>query len=520
MRQRVRALLRKRWRPGPAFWLLLALWLVIAGVDAAFIINDPHIDRRSDIAFHIGVSQSLTHAIDSAGLAGVWLAVNDGMTRWPPLPHLYYGGLGWLLGNSPLQLRLYSLLLLPPLMWIVFRIGVHLRGARVGALAAALTVVAAGIAGQARVVTSDLPTTVAVSLAILALVRPPRLTTPGGILLFGAACGLCALTRYQGLFYLFAPALLVALSSLRRAESWPARARRAGWMLLAAAVAVLMSALHWGGRAELFLVEARAHLDTTQVPSLDAGSGFFAGLAYFVGALGRNAGWTTFVLAVAAAGLLLARRARGWAVPALWVLGGMVAMSVTVIRETRHLLPAVPALALLASMGVSEARAMLRGKLVRQLPETAALLGACLITLAAQGAFAGKHGSSLWFDQDHVREPMAERTAVHAAPLVRQLRREQRREPALVVVAAEAEAVALFANAAPLLRRRCPDLIWCLRGMSSQTLCKRGLLMRGNVLVLDSDDESGLPLLRRAVDGDGVNLYRVPRARLVDVLVW
>ena len=381
---------RFRLRP---LWVLAASGALLSLLTALWVMQDTGIAPPTDSAHHLLTAILFSRGLEAEGLSGLWQTMRHFYVGWPPASYvLLYGPLGWLFGDQSQLMRLYSLALLPLLMWGTYSLGVRLMGQRRLATLAALTCVFGfGVAGQLRQVSIDLPTTAAVLLAMLTLHRSALLSRPGWTVALGAALGLCLLSRVQSIFFVGPPLLVQGITALVLARGWRRRAERLSGMLLVGALAALVSSPWWFGRLRSLWRISTAHLDPSQVaPRGDPD--LWAGLLYYAGALGKLGGWPLVLLALAAVPLAL-RRSPSLRSPLVqlllpWILGGVVGLAMGVHREPRYLLPAVPALALLACHGL----AALPGSWgrARELAGAALLLTVVLPTLITM-AFPVRH---------------------------------------------------------------------------------------------------------------------------------
>lgn len=370
-------------------WILSGAGLLLAVVTVLWVRMDFGICPPTDSEHHLFDAQLFSRTIHLGGLRGLWDLVRKSYVGWPPGSYLLlYGPLGWLFGMDGQLMRLYGLGLVPLLLWGTYHLGRELGDRRSGTLAAVLTIFCFGVSGQLRQVSIDLPATGAVLLAMLTLVRSRGMTRPLWTLAFGAACGLSLFTRVQSVFFLIGPAVGVAALALWDAPSWSARGRRLGWMVGAVALGLVVCSPWWWGRLPSLWGISTSHLD----PSLVTPRGdprFYQGLVYYTVAAGRLVGWPVMFIALSFVPLMLRRRtfARGSLASLIlvpWVLGGMIGCTLGVHREPRYLLPAVPALVLMAVLGC------------RQLPRR----GYNLITAALALLVVGP---TLWFAAYPVR---------------------------------------------------------------------------------------------------------------------
>jgi len=354
-------------------WVLAAGGLVLAVITILYVIMDIGICPPTDSEHHLHRAQYFARTFHLFGFAALWDLVRNSYVGWPPASYaLLYGPLAWLLGEESQTVRLCGLALVPIFLWGTYRLGRELGDKRTGALAALLTIFSFGISGQLRQVSIDLPAAAAVLLAMVALMRARDFTRLRANLILGAAVGLCLLTRVQSALFIFGPLMIKALAALWRAPDHSARIRRIGAMGLALALAALVSSPWWFGRLDTIWQVLTSHLDPQKIhPRGDPR--FYGGLVHFGAALGKLAGWPALFFALCTLPFLVGRRWRTHGllnILALWllVLGGVAGLSAGVHREPRYLLPAVPALALLAAFGVRALR-----------PRLGSVLGALLL---------------------------------------------------------------------------------------------------------------------------------------------
>jgi len=369
--------------------------LLLGLITVLWIWMDYGICPPTDSEHHLLDAILFARAIHLGGPGAVWEALRYSYVGWPPGANIFpYGLLGALLGDEAQQMRMYGLALLPFLLWGTYRLGSDLAGRRAGTLAAVLTIFSFGISGQLRQVSIDLPATVTVVWAMVALLKSRGFSRPGPTLLFGAACGLCLFTRVQSVFFLAGPAVGVAAVGLWEAGGWRQRGLRLAWMVAGVGLALLVSSPWWYGRLELLWYISTSHLDPSAITPR-GNPGFFPGLWFYAGAAGRLNGWLVLFSACALLPLVLRKHNfRGGGLGTLilltWVIGGVLGSTYGVHREARYLLPAVPALTLLAVLGC------------RMLPRRAGNLAAAMLALSVVAP-------TLWFAAHGVwgRSPLA-----------------------------------------------------------------------------------------------------------------
>ncbi len=350
---------RVRWlRP----WMLLAAAAVpVALLTWRFVHNDPALCPPTDSEHHLLNAQLYARTLRLFGLPGLWQLWRDTYVGWPPAAYaLFYAPLAALFGEANDTVEACNLALIPLLLWGSYRLGRRLGDRLTGTLAALLVLFSLGVDGQLRQFSIDLPTAAVILLALLALHRNRHWQQPGPAALFGAACGLCLMTRVQAVFFLWGPALVTAVAALRAAPRGSARRRLLLHLGLAAAAALAGSCPWWFGRLGLLWQAMAAHLTTdTFEPRGDPR--FFPGLYFYCTTLGRIAGWPTLLVALGTLPRLLLvrprtpaaadRRLMAASLLAL-VLGALLSLAAGIHREARYLLPAIPAVALLAALGL------------------------------------------------------------------------------------------------------------------------------------------------------------------------
>ena len=380
-------------QPRPAL-VLAGAGLFLAVITCFWVWRDTGIAPPTDSAHHLITSIIFSRSIDAGGLAGLWDTMRHFYVGWPPASYvLLYGPLGWLLGDQSQLMRLFGLALLPIFLWGTYRLCRSLgQGRKWSVLGAVLCIFSFGVAGQVRQVSIDLPTAAAVLLTMLALVRSAGPASPRRALLLGAACGLCLFSRVQSVFFLAGPILIFAATTLFEARSWRRRGERVLALCLSGAVAALVSSPWWSGRLRSLWKVSTDHLDPGQVtPRGDPE--FWAGIWYYLGALGKLCGWPLLLLVLGTLPLLIlrpgSRRSITVRLVLPWIVGGIIGCAMGVHREPRYLLPVIPAMAALAVEGLS----LLAGKR-RELAGAALLLTVALPTILVMG-FPVRHGHPL-----------------------------------------------------------------------------------------------------------------------------
>ncbi len=512
--------------------VLTAGSLVLALITGCWIFADTALAPPTDSAHHLFNAISFARTLRLGGIAELWSDARGFYVGWPPATYaLLHGPLGWLLGDQTSMIRLGTLALAPLLLWGTFRLGTSLTGDRKsGTLAALLVVLCLGVAGQLRQVSIDLPATATVLLAMVALFHSRGFCRARGTLLFGAAVGLCLLTRVQAAFFLTGPVAVATAWCLVRAPSWRVRAQRLGWLSAALVVALLISSPWWFGRLDTLWYVSTSHLDGAGRIAPRGDPSFTAGLAHYCAALGKLGGWTMLAAALGTLPLLLLyrwrERGRAGPTPSLrdvavllaWIVGGVVGCSLGIHREPRYLLPAIPALALLAVVGL---RALPRH---RDLVAAALALTVIGPTLVFAAFPVGKHhwlttrGVLEWAYVRHPGQPRWVRAAREAATaLVRDNKQDRRGEQSYLLFVQDAR-INYVPRMGSYLVSMFPQMAFSsqMSPRLANSAWHRKLRRQRRVYLLSEvDTELDLPLIWMArrhayMNRTPVRLYRVP----------
>ena len=463
-------------KPTPSdrtYWtlpILVVAGILCCGVTVYHVLNSSAFCPPSDSEHYVLIIQVFAHTLRAGGLPACWELIQTLNVGWPPLTFaLVHGPLALTLGESAQQIRLNSLVVVPVLMLGTFHLGTLLVDRRVGALAAATTVLTLGITGGLRQVSLDVTGTAVATLAMVALVRAGDMTRPARVVWLGALCGVCLLTRVQSTMVLVGPVLVASALALWRAPSWRVRGRVGLLLLLAAAVAMAVCSPWWYGRLSWIFYFIGGHLDPEVIRPRGGQAGLINGLVFYLPALGRLAGWHLLAAALLTFPLLVKHRSpRAWML-VLWIAGAVVGCSAGVHRESKYLLPAVPAVVLLAFIGLSHlgrlrsvARAPWR-RLSDCLPGAMLLLtvGPLLYVCAAPLGSSDPLVLGRWVDWPYVRAPVQDRALVPAKLAASKLRRlgnvSGRGRAAYLVVAEEAR-VNFVARVAALMVNDFPEM--------------------------------------------------------------
>ena len=215
--------------------------------------------------------------------------------------------------------------------------------------------------------------------------------------------------------------------------------------------------------------------------------------------------------------LLIKRGVRIWGALALTVVGGVALNAVTVAREARYVLPAVPVICLLAAMGLSQLVPRLRHLL------SALLLLTSIGTTLVVAGYSAPPATHWLLEPAYTRPPRGSRLhrlAQEIRPLVADGDQDGG-DTFLELRGAGPSGMRIAAHLAP----RLPRLAWCVRSHSPPRVCARGLDQRKRfvMVTVGGDRVPGLLPLRswstetrrrRHV----VRLYRVPAKEREELL--
>ncbi len=341
-------------------WVLTGAGVLVSAITVLWVIRDTGICPPTDSEHHLFNAILYARTLHLGGLPALWELLRTTYVGWPPASYLLlYGPLAWAISDNAHMVRIYNIVLIPPILWATYYIGARFGSRRMATLAAVLTLFTFGISGQLRQVSIDLPATTAVLLALAALVASRRFSRTNETLLFGAAIGLCVFTRVQSVFFLAPPVAAWVVLSLVKAQDNRARVSIMTRLFLAALISLVVSSAWWAGHIPQIWRAATSHLDPNQVAPRGDPT-FLAGLRYYVLAMGRLCGWPLFAAGAAILPHLLRRPPPGALLLGLWLAGGILGCSMGVHREPRYMLPAVPALVLLVSLTLQTIRPRIR----------------------------------------------------------------------------------------------------------------------------------------------------------------
>ena len=339
----------------PATWLV-ALITVHLLVNAVWIAGDSTL-RAEDMGSQMAGQAHAYRVLLNEGLGGIFTVLRGAAAhQWPSAASLPLALAATLVGQSVSSLRVLQILWLALLLGATYRAGSRLRGPWVGLLAAALLSLYPAIYGTSRQYGADLPGAAMVAWVMAALLAPGCFSRVGPSLHLALAVGLGVLVRPHSLLFVLAPALFRFAAVLLRG---PGRARALGLTVASGLVALAVSAPWWWGRLQA--IRGQFMLHQQEVPEVGDAEAESVSLLYYLKTLPEAVSlWLLLALAAGLLGLVVTRRWRGaWqllsgaALPWVWLLAGVAAVSMMAVQAPRYLMPVYPALALVTATALS-----------------------------------------------------------------------------------------------------------------------------------------------------------------------
>ena len=327
-----------RWTPR-----LLVTWSLawLAG-NVAWLSRD-RLPSDGDELAALQAVEAVATACRGLDLFGVAAALGQGVGAYPPgfgLTGLWWCAVG---AEAPTEASARAVLLLSVLVaaWAAGRVARRAGGYAEATAFIGVTLLPLPVA-LARHWMVEAPLMAAVALCVLAAVRLSEEPDARRAVTLGVALAAGLLLKQTAVLYLpFALLLLVRRTADRR------------WWLLAGGVGLVLAATwyapRWAGEQAYGLGSAGWGLGAGRLAGLEH-------LAFYPAVAWRLAGGPALCLAAAVGAVARARPgpARALAVLALaWGLGSLLLLDLVVLKYPRLLVPAAPALALLAAAGVA-----------------------------------------------------------------------------------------------------------------------------------------------------------------------
>ncbi len=344
-----------RWPIG----LVLLLLLFQLGVSAWWLSQDQY-PSGYEVCEHLLYTRRMANefsgaldAPDRSAALQAWLGANRRVGGRTTLLHMTLAiPMALLPGDAigPLSFALGALSL-TVLAASCYSLGAHLAGPWTGATAAALVLLAPPIWGFARRFGTDLPLTAGVALFALVLCRWPPWGNWRRALATGLLAGLLCLIKNA--FVLWAGVLLLPALLLAWKAEVP-RARIARQLLLIGVGFAIGTAFFWWGAwnelrhyIDFHVASGNPHSAITERWSL-------AAIAFYPTGSWRWLGLPLSATLVAGLGWAAMRSQRKLTLLWGWVLLGYLVFTLIGTKWLRYILPALPALCILAAVGYSK----------------------------------------------------------------------------------------------------------------------------------------------------------------------
>ena len=307
---------------------------------------------------------------------------------YPPLVPAVTGMLYLTAGRSYETAMATNLIFLGLLLWGVWGLGNHFAGRPAGTVAALLVLCAPGIRLGAAEYMLDLPLTCMVILAAWACTLTDGFSRRARSVFFGILCGLGMLTKWSFFLFMMAPTVMILVEGLRQSRAGEAPRRillaNFGWALL---VAALVASPYYAPILPVLIKKTWVH-------SGGAADGFTSpwtveSALFHLKALPRKLlGWP-LTLAVAG-GALAALSSRGGSRRGvkfllIWAASLYAIFTFAIVnKQSRYLLPWLPLLLLITSLGLVE---LWRNRKAGILRPVGALLIVLLAALGLRGSW-------------------------------------------------------------------------------------------------------------------------------------
>lgn len=336
-------------------WLILAAIFVAHAVANAVWISRDHSLRSYDMGPHLEFQANAYAVVMDEGLKGVArVARGDGPQIWPSAGYLPWVSLALVFGQSVRHMQMYNLFYLALLMAALFLTGRKIHSSRAGVLAAALASFYPLVYGDGRQFGIDMPGAACATLAIYLMLCTRRLSRPWHTLGLGAVCGAGLLICPRIALFLVPAAACLLVVSLR-APQGTTRTRVLLHAALGLTAAGAVSACWWWGRLASMLATLAQHQQGLGrvIPEPSA--------LYYLKVLPWALSFYLVLMAALALGVLVRRRGTGGdglldpdrlLLVLVWLGAGLLALLIFKVHHLRHLLPLLPAVALLTAVGL------------------------------------------------------------------------------------------------------------------------------------------------------------------------
>ncbi len=334
-------------------WLILAAIFVAHALANSVWISQDHSLRSQDMGPHLEFQANAYAVVMDEGLRGVArVARGDRPQVWPSAGYLPWVSLALVFGQSATHMQMYNLFYLALLMSALYLTGRKIHSSRAGLLAAALVSFYPSVYGDGRQFGIDMPGAACATLAIYLMLCTERLSRPWRTVGLGAACGAGLLICPRIVLFLIPAAACLLVVSLRTPRG-TTRTRVLLHAALGLTTAGAISACWWWGRLASMATTLAHHQQ-----GLGPGNHVPSALYYLKVLPWAFSFYLVLMGALALSVLVRRRSASGLLDPdrlllvLVWLGAGLAALLIIKVHHLRHLLPLVPAVALLTAVGL------------------------------------------------------------------------------------------------------------------------------------------------------------------------
>lgn len=272
-------------------------------------------------------------------------------SKWPPMVHMVLGsGLLLTAYNLDVTIAVVNLSFFAILLTSTFAIGAELWSRRVGATAAVLLALYPATFVHLRFPMLDLPLTAMVAASLFALIKTRSFQDRRWSVAFGVLVGLVALTKQSFAFPLALPVLYAIVTAPRRKETvvnvglvaLPAAVIAAPWY--APRLDWFLGPLAPWGEVQIAVANSQGHPETFTP----------FGLLYYLVGTWHQTSLVFALLWVLMLPLFLRSERKELAI--LWWAGTIGLAYLLLAKDSRYLMPALPAIALMTASGLCRMR--------------------------------------------------------------------------------------------------------------------------------------------------------------------
>lgn len=340
---------------------IVALVILLAGLAAANVVwlsrnkTPPSWDQSAHLSYSLDYYRIVRGVnpfkVNYSKLVDRLLGVS---TYWPPFFHFSTLPLTLGFGFSPLSAVGTHILYMILLAFSVYAVGRHFVRGPTAAAAAALTLLFPIVFGLSRTALIDFPLTAMVAFAQAMILKSAAGTRLKSAALLGLAAGLCMMTKWTGPVF-FAGTFLLILAEAWKRKDVPRRGMVLSLGLAAAVGAAVV--LPWFIKNRETFLQMMRFINANDPTRLGSPAPFsLKAFGWYITDTLRNLlTWPIVPFAgLGLAGLVAARKnGRLLAFLACWILPAYVIFVGTPVKDSRFLVPLLPALGLLTAAGIA-----------------------------------------------------------------------------------------------------------------------------------------------------------------------